>query len=176
LAECQTCRDWQRQLLQIEHNVGRLPAPASSPQAFLDKFLGWPAASTTEHPGSLSSNGGASSPATPDTAHAAVDGSSLTGPAADRKVFPTLSFARRPWTVRRWVGMVGAGLAAAVVLIGGGILLGNLLSDLLKKNQEIAHQKDKQPPDPEKDQPGPDKKPEDKKPDKEQDKTPPKRP
>src|SRR5262245_4043923 len=101
LAECQTCRDWQRQLLQIEHNVGRLPAPASSPQAFLDKFLRWPAASTTEQPGSLSSNGGASSPATPDTAHAAVDGSSLAGPAADREVFPTLPFARR-WTVRRW--------------------------------------------------------------------------
>src|SRR2546427_155088 len=39
LAECQACRDRQRQLAQIEHNVGRLPAPASSPQAFLDKFL-----------------------------------------------------------------------------------------------------------------------------------------
>src|SRR5262249_9192821 len=40
LGECQGCRDWQRQVLQTEKNVARLPVPPSSPDALLDKILG----------------------------------------------------------------------------------------------------------------------------------------
>jgi hypothetical protein len=39
LAECPACREWQRQLVQLEEYVGRLPVPASTAKAELVRLL-----------------------------------------------------------------------------------------------------------------------------------------
>jgi hypothetical protein len=44
LAECSTCQDWQRRLLQVEAEVSQLPLPATqAPPALLKHFLHMPA-------------------------------------------------------------------------------------------------------------------------------------
>src|SRR5262249_50130560 len=68
LAECLACRDWQHQLTHIEDNVRRLPVPAFSPDAFVNKLLGdAPVASPSGVP-----NGDAAKPLSPGAPTAGV--------------------------------------------------------------------------------------------------------
>jgi hypothetical protein len=50
LADCPTCREWQRQLVQLEGYVNQLPVPASPAKAELLRLLSSPAAATTAWP------------------------------------------------------------------------------------------------------------------------------
>ncbi len=117
LAECLVCRDWQRQLLQIEHNVRRLPVPASQPHAFLDNFL---------HPAD-----------TVPVAQGIVSPPQLVAPPPARATLP-FSVPDRP-APRRWLTTVGGGLAAAAILIACGIFLGNFLSRALRPENNQAN-------------------------------------
>src|SRR5262245_50937305 len=110
LAQCLACRDWQEQLLRVEHNVGRLPAPPSAPEGFIEKLLQARPAEISAPPRTLP----------------------FPGPAR--------------WSAKRWVATVAGGLAAAAILITAGILLGNLLSGALKKDDNIAKNIEKPSP------------------------------
>src|SRR5262245_18455589 len=109
LAQCLACRDWHQQLLQVEHNVGRLPAPASQLEKFIERLR------TQPRPSEMA----------PRTLP-------FPGPAH--------------WTAKRWVATIAGGLAAAAVLITAGILLGNLLSGALNKDDNIAKNIEKSSP------------------------------
>ncbi len=116
LAACEACREWQRRLIQIEDNVGRLPVPpAPGPGKLLARL------------------GRATQPATADTrTHAVTD----TMPHRLPPAAPA-----RP-AARAWNGRVLAGGAvAAAVLIGCGAWLGNALwqaVDAPEKAQQAA--------------------------------------
>src|SRR5262245_4268565 len=137
LAECLACRDWQHQLTHIEDNVRRLPVPASSPDAFVNKLLGDApiSASPSDAP-----NGDAAKPSANPAAPAP---GVLPFPASIAAPAP-VSGTPAPWAQkRRWL-MIGGSVAAAGVLVAAGILLGNLLSGALRpEDNNVARNNDR---------------------------------
>jgi hypothetical protein len=134
LAECLACRDWQHQLTHIEDNVRRLPVPASSPDAFVNKLLGGApmSASPSGVPNGDANNPGASHPG-------AAAPALLPFPAPEAPVPSTAV----PWAPkRRWL-IIGGSVAAAGVLIAAGILLGNLVSGALRPQDNVAQNNDR---------------------------------
>jgi hypothetical protein len=100
LAECLSCREFQRQLVFLESQIGRVPVPPSRTKTrLLEQLLQYPPASPalTRRAGSVSQGRqfGSDSP--------------------------------RSWFAGRWLE-VAVGLAAAVVLIVCGLWIGNMLS------------------------------------------------
>ena len=133
LAECLACRDWQHQLTHIENNVRLLPVPASSPDAFIDKLLGnAPIASPAGAPNGDAANPSASNPGAPSPGV-------LPFPTPREAPASSTPVASRN---RRWL-MIGGSVAAAGVLIAGGILLGNLVSGALRPEDNVAQNNDR---------------------------------
>jgi hypothetical protein len=118
LAECQACRDFQRQLVFIEGNVARVPVPASqSKQQLLRSILQQPAAQT------------------PVALPAALR-RPLAAPAAVSPGSPRVG-----WWAQRETRTALAASVAACVLIACGIWLGNwLLNAVPEGGKEQAPQ------------------------------------
>jgi len=115
---------WQRQLIKIEHNARLLPAPASSPQAFLDVK-------------SSRFNRKRSCRFRPQRRLKRKNRRPCCPCRFGPRSFPRAGDCSG-WSARRWLGTAAGGLAAAGILIACGIFLGNLLSNALRKDDEQA--------------------------------------
>src|SRR5262249_22590901 len=129
LAECLACRDWQHQLTHIEDNVRRLPVPAFSPYVF-ETILGaaWPMSPPS---------GGHTVVAPMPLTRVVPPAVLLPFPAPGASSVPVVGATMPGPANRRWL-VIGGSIAAAGVLIVGGILLGNLLSGAMRPPGNFA--------------------------------------